>query len=297
MTALSIERLSVNFGATAAVSDASWSAEAGAITVVMGPNGAGKTTTMRVVTGLTRASAGRVQILGQVPGSVEARQAVGVMLQSGGFYPSITPRRALTHLAGLYAQPRSVDQVLELVGLSGVATPYRRLSGGQQRMLSLGAALIGRPELVILDEPSSGLDPQARLRLWELLSQFKEAGITVVMTTHLPEEAERIADHVVIYRRGSVVLAGPPATLVHADDALSFSARPGLDLRELSQALPAECRAVEVSPGRYVIDRVREPQVIATVTAWCAQQDVMPQGLSVGNRTLEDVYLEATDES
>lgn len=297
MTALSIERLSVHFGSTVAVSDASWSAEAGAITVIMGPNGAGKTTTMRVATGLTRASAGRVQILGRAPGSVEARQAVGVMLQAGGFYPSITPRRALRHLAGLYGEPRPVDEVLELVGLSGVTTPYRRLSGGQQRMLSLGAAVIGRPELVILDEPSSGLDPQARLRLWELLGQFKQAGITVVMTSHLPEEAERIADHVVIYRQGRVVLAGPPVALVHADDALSFSARPGLDLRELSQALPAECRAEEVSPGRYVIDRVREPQVIATVTAWCAQQDVMPQGLSVGNRTLEDVYLEVTDES
>jgi ABC-2 type transport system ATP-binding protein len=178
-------------------------------------------------------------------------------------------------------------------------TPVRRLSGGQRQRLALALALVGRPELVFLDEPTAGMDPQARRLVWSLIERLRADGVAVVLTTHLLDEAERLADRVVVVGAGRTVACGTPAELTAGGaDSLRFSAVPGLDLRELVAALPAGVRLAETRPGRYVAEggpqASVDPQVIATVTAWCAAHGVMPQDLSLDRRSLEDVFLELT---
>src|SRR5664280_689980 len=187
--------------------------------------------------------------------------------------------------------------MLDRLGLASSArTPYRRLSGGQQQRLSLAMAVVGRPELVFLDEPTAGLDPQARRATWELLSALRADGVTVVLTTHYMEEAERLADHVVIVDAGRVVASGTPAELTRggADRQLRFRAPPALELDRLVLALPVGSHASEVAPGQYVVEGTIDPQLLATVTAWCAAHGVLAEDLRVMQRSLEDVFLELT---
>jgi ABC-2 type transport system ATP-binding protein len=175
-------------------------------------------------------------------------------------------------------------------------TPYRRLSGGQRRRLALALAVVGRPELVFLDEPTAGLDPQARRATWELVRELRADGVTVVLATHLMAEAEELADHVVILDAGRVIARGTPAELCRGGtaDVLRFDGRPGLDLGSLLAALPAGCEATEPSPGSYRITGEVGPRLLATVTAWCAQHGVMPDRITTRRHTLEDVFLELT---
>jgi ABC-2 type transport system ATP-binding protein len=285
--------------------------EVGSVTAVLGPNGAGKTTTLETCEGYRRPDAGLVRVLGRDPwhGGRELRARVGVMLQAGGVYPGVSSVEMLRHVASLYAHPLEVAGLVERLGLgSNGRTPFRRLSGGQQQRLSLALAVVGRPELVFLDEPTAGLDPQARRATWELVEEMRSDGVTVVLSTHHMDEAERLADQVVVVDHGRVVAAGTPAELT-ADGAsaadgtgdpgsptgsLRFSARPGLDVASLAAAAPAASRVEELSPGRYAVHGAVGAQLLADVTAWCAARDVMPEGLSVGKRTLEDVFLELT---
>jgi ABC-2 type transport system ATP-binding protein len=184
-----------------------------------------------------------------------------------------------------------------VLGLGPVArVPYKRLSGGQQQRLALACALVGRPEVVFLDEPTAGMDPQARRLVWDIVGRLRADGVGVLFTTHLMEEAEALADQVVIIDHGRVVAQGSPAELtsVGARQQLRFAARPGLDLGQLSTALPEECRASEPRPGGYLVEGRIDPQVMATVTAWCAQQGVFAENLRVARRSLEDVFLELT---
>jgi ABC-2 type transport system ATP-binding protein len=200
-------------------------------------------------------------------------------------------------MARLHAHPLDVDGLVERLGLTAVArTHYRRLSGGQQQRLSLAMAVVGRPELVFLDEPTAGLDPQARRATWDLVSELRTDGVTVVLTTHFMDEAERLADQVVVVDRGRVVAVGSPQQLMAAgaQGSLRFGARPGLDVAALEAAVPAVTRVDEVSPGRYVVFGRVDARLLADVTAWCAAQDVMPEGLAVEQRSLEDVFLELT---
>ncbi|HEU4330775.1 MAG TPA: ABC transporter ATP-binding protein [Lapillicoccus sp.] len=194
-----------------------WSAPAAAVTVVLGPNGAGKTTAVECAVGLQRADAGAVSVLGTDPwrATPEHRARVGVMLQSGGLPTGTTPLRLLRHLAGLYADSAPVDELAVRLGVDRFArTTVRRLSGGQRQRLALAAALVGRPEVVFLDEPTAGLDPHGRLDVYELLEGVRNAGTTVVVTTHSFEEAERLADHLVIVSDGRTVAEGTPAEVV-----------------------------------------------------------------------------------
>jgi ABC-2 type transport system ATP-binding protein len=181
--------------------------------------------------------------------------------------------------------------------LSEVAgTPVKRLSGGQQQRLSLALALVGRPELVFLDEPTSGMDPQARRGTWELVRELRADGVTVVLTTHFLDEAEQLADSVVVIDAGRVVAHGSPAELTRsgAENQLRFRAVPGLDLESLLATLPDGTLALEKEPGRYVITGEVSPQLLARVTAWFADQQLLPEELSVERRTLEDVFLDLT---
>jgi ABC-2 type transport system ATP-binding protein len=176
-------------------------------------------------------------------------------------------------------------------------TPYKRLSGGQQQRLSLACALVGRPELVFLDEPTAGLDPQARRLVWELVAALRADGVSVLLTTHAMEEAEELADHVVIIDKGRVVAEGSPRELTtdQPDAAqLRFRATPGLDTGELCATLGDGCRVDEPVPGAYVLSGRVDPQVVSAVTAWCAAQGVLAEELHVGRRSLEDVFLELT---
>ncbi len=219
------------------------------------------------------------------------------MLQSGGVYPGAHAEEMLRHTAA--CTPTRVDPALliERLGLESCGrTTYRRLSGGQQQRLALAMAVVGRPELVFLDEPTAGLDPQARHATWDLVRELRADGVTVVLTTHFMDEAEQLADQVVIIDGGRSIAEGTPEELCRggAENTLRFSGRPGLDLASLLNALPADTVAAELSPGSYRIEGKVDPQLLATVASWCAQHGVMPDHLAVERRTLEDVFLELT---
>jgi ABC-2 type transport system ATP-binding protein len=286
------------YGATPAVDGLSFKVERGSITAVLGPNGAGKTTTVECCEGYRRPDAGSVRVLGRDPlrQGADLRPRIGVMLQKGGIYSGVRADEMLRHMARLYAHPLDVPMLIERLGLGSAGrTPYRRLSGGQQQRLSLAMAMVGRPELVFLDEPTAGLDPQARRAAWELLEEMRRDGVTVVLTTHLMDEAERLSDRVVIIDHGRVVTAGTPAELTAGSArVVCFNGPPGLDRAALSAALPSPVRVEEDGRGRYTIEGDIGPELLAALTAWCAEQGVMPEGLQVGRRTLEEVFLELT---
>jgi ABC-2 type transport system ATP-binding protein len=297
--AVEISGLVKNYGRTTAVAGLSMRAERGQVTAVLGPNGAGKTTTIEVCEGYRRADAGTVRVLGLDPvrDAKRLRPRIGVMLQSGGIPTTARAADYLNVLARFYAHPIEPGVLLGRLGLDTSArTPFRRLSGGQQQRLSLAAAIIGRPELVFLDEPTAGLDPQARHATWDLVESLRASGGTVILTTHYLEEAERLADYVVIVDHGGLVTQGSPAELTGSQGQLRFRAEAGLDTSALTGALPPGAMVKESPAGAYLIDLPSgvDPQVVATVTAWCAEQGVLAKNLRIESRTLEDVFLELT---
>jgi ABC-2 type transport system ATP-binding protein len=295
MSAVVIDALVKRYGATTAVDGLSLTAERGQVTALLGPNGAGKTTTIEICEGFRRADGGTVRVLGLDPGDRALRARIGVMLQSGGVPTTARAGEFLRLVASFYADPVAPGVLLERLGLTEHArTPYKRLSGGQQQRLSLAAAVVGRPELVFLDEPTAGLDPQARHATWELIEELRAGGVAIVLTTHYMEEAERLADRVVVIDGGRMVAEGTPAELTGAERQLRFRARPGLGLEELLSALPAGSAAKESPSGHYLIEGEVRPELLATVTAWCASHGVLAEDLRIERRTLEDVFLELT---
>ncbi len=291
----------MRYGRIRAVDGLSLRAERGAVTALLGPNGAGKTTTVEVCEGFRRAESGKVRVLGEDPGSRrghrELVQRVGVMPQSGGAYVGARAGELLRLVAGHSRSPLDPDALLERLGLTDARRQtWRRLSGGQQQRLSLALAVVGRPELVFLDEPTAGLDVQARHATWALIRDLRAAGVSVVLTTHLMDEAEALADHVVVVDAGREVAAGSVAELTQgdADGELRFRASPGLDLGQLLLALPAGCAAVESPAGSYLVEGTVDPQLLSTVTSWAATQRTMLSDLRVEQRSLEDVVLELT---
>ncbi|WP_415954238.1 ABC transporter ATP-binding protein [Streptomyces sp. KLOTTS4A1] len=286
------------YGSKTAVDGLDLEAAAG-ITAVLGPNGAGKTTTVETCEGYRKPDSGTVRVLGLDPArqAPELRPRIGVMLQTGGVYSGARADEMLRHVAKLHAHPLDVDALIERLGLGSCGrTPYRRLSGGQQQRLALALAVVGRPELVFLDEPTAGLDPQARRATWALVRELRADGVSVVLTTHHMDEAEQLADDVAIIDAGKVIAQGSPERLCKggAENTLRFSGRPGLDLASLLKALPTDTAAAELTPGSYRVTGAVGPQLLATVTTWCAQHGVMPDRISVERHTLEDVFLELT---
>jgi len=297
--ALNASRLSKRYGSLRAVEEISFSVHHGEIVGLLGPNGAGKTTTIEICEGYRRGDGGTVRVLGLDPvaDARELRPKVGVMLQAGGIPPTVRAGEYLRVLARFYARPVEPDVLLSLLGLTGcLRTPYKRLSGGQQQRVSLAAAVIGRPDLVFLDEPTAGLDPQARHATWDLIRSLRASGTSVILTTHYMDEAQRLADRVVIIDHGRMVVAGSPADLTGTTGQLRFRAEPGLDTDGLLAALPPDTAAKESPAGHYIVevrDRV-DPQLLAAVTAWCAERGVLAQDLRIESRSLEDVFLELT---
>ena len=299
MPAVEIGRLVKRYGQTTAVDGLTLSAARGAVTGILGPNGAGKTTTVEICEGYRKPDQGTVRVLGLNPvrDARALRPRVGVMLQSGGIPQSVPAADYLNLLSRFHTSPVAVPALLDLVGLTAVArTPYKRLSGGQQQRLSLAAAVIGRPELVFLDEPTAGMDPQARHATWELIGQLRSAGVSIILTTHFMEEAERLCDYVAIIDHGQLVAAGTPGQLTGTVGQLRFRAEPGLDIESLLAALPPASLAKESPAGHYVIEvhGAVDPLLLAAVTAWCAERDVLANSLRIESRTLEDVFLELT---
>jgi ABC-2 type transport system ATP-binding protein len=288
------------YGPVTAVDGLTLTAGARQVTAILGPNGAGKTTTIEVCEGYRGADAGTVRVLGLDPvrDSAALRPRVGVMLQSGGIPPAVPAGEYLKTLSRFHVKPHNPAWLLDIVGLSDSAkTPYKRLSGGQQQRLSLAAAVIGRPELVFLDEPTAGMDPQARHATWALVAALRGDGVGVILTTHFMDEAERLADHVIIIDHGRAVAAGSPGELTGSAGQLRFRAEPGLDTDSLLAALPPGSAAKESPAGHYLIEvdgGVIHPALLAAVTAWCADRLVLPSSVRIESRTLEDVFLELT---
>jgi ABC-2 type transport system ATP-binding protein len=297
--AVEIDGLIKSYRGVSAVAGLSLRAKRAEVTAILGPNGAGKTTTIETCEGYRRADAGTLRVLGLDPvaDARELRPKVGVMLQSGGVPTTVRADEYLRVMASFYTHPLDPAALMEVLGLTGSArTPYKQLSGGQQQRLALAAAVVGRPELVFLDEPTAGLDPQARHATWELIERLRAAGTSVVLATHYMEEAERLADHVAIIDHGQLVASGSPSELTGSAGQLRFRAQPGLDIDGLITALPSDALAKESPAGHYLVERPAgiDPQLIAAVTAWCAEHGVLAAGLQIESRTLEDVFLELT---
>jgi ABC-2 type transport system ATP-binding protein len=305
MPAVDVRGLTVRYGPAgtpAAVDNVDLSADAGEVLVVLGPNGAGKTSTVETLEGYRRPTAGDVRVLGLDPAADHAALTgrMGVMLQSGGVYPMLGPQRVLDLFAAYYRDPVPTGELLATVGLGDVATtPWRHLSGGEQQRLSLALALIGRPEVAFLDEPTSGVDPQGRIAIRAVVAGLRDQGVGVVLTTHELTEAERMADRIVILAHGRVVLEGTPralATSGHdpAVNIVTFGAPPGLDAAGLAAAVGPRTDVAEAPPGRYRVESADRPgpALAAAVTAFLAERGVAMTDLVVG-RTLEDVYFAA----
>jgi ABC-2 type transport system ATP-binding protein len=298
--ALEVQGLSKRFGDTTAVAGLDLRMERGCVLALLGPNGAGKTTTVEICEGFLRPDSGRVRVLGWDPTreAEQLRPRIGVMPQGGGAYPGVRADEMVRLVAACTAHPLDPAWLLDVLGLGSVGrTPYKRLSGGQQQRLSLACALVGRPELVFLDEPTAGMDPQARRLVWDLVSALRRDGVSVLLTTHLMDEAETLADRVVIVDHGRAVAEGTAAELTAPPGGrqeLRFRSQSSLDLDLLLAALPEGSGATEVRPGEYVVQGTIDPQVVSTVTAWCAQHGVLANELRVCQRSLEDVFLELT---
>jgi ABC-2 type transport system ATP-binding protein len=298
-TPVRLRGVTKRFGTTTAVSGLDLEVAHAEVLALLGPNGAGKTTTVEMCEGFTKPDAGTIEVLGMDPFTDNARlrARIGVMLQGGGGYPAARAGEMLELVAAYAANPLDPRWLLDTLGLTDAArTTYRRLSGGQQQRLALACALVGRPELLFLDEPTAGMDAHARLVVWELIDDLRRDGVTVVLTTHQLKEAEELADRLVIIDHGVAVASGSPADLMRAgaEGQLRFTAPRRLDLSLLVSALPENYRAVETTPGDYLVEGQINPQVLATVTAWCARLDVLATDMRVERRSLEDVFLDLT---
>lgn len=296
--ALSVEGVTKKFGPKTAVNDLSLSARRREVFALLGPNGAGKSTTIEMCEGFTTPTSGQINVLGFDPQREpeEVRSRIGIMLQGGGSYSGIRVKEMLDLTASYNKEPLDPTWLMEVLGLEGVAkTTYRRLSGGQQQRLSLALALIGRPELIFLDEPTAGMDAQSRRAVWDLIRALKRDGVTVVLTTHLMDEAESLADYVAIIDHGSLLIEGTPAELIDGStpSALEIHTDRPLDLVAVAESSTAELKP-SAEELVYRLDSAADPSIIASVAAEAARQDVLIKHLGVRRRTLEDVFLDIT---
>ncbi|WP_175934931.1 ABC transporter ATP-binding protein [Corynebacterium sp. Marseille-P4321] len=298
--ALVVRDVVKRYGDKTAVAGLTLSANRGELLALLGPNGAGKTTTIEMCEGFTRPTSGDIRVLGMDPVAQpqKVRDRIGIMLQGGGSYSGIKVREMLKLTASYNANPHDPDWLIDLLGLRGVAnTSYRRLSGGQQQRLSLALAMIGRPELIFLDEPTAGMDAQSRHAVWDIVQAMKRDGTTVVLTTHLMDEAETLADDVVIIDHGQLVAQGSPAELTSHSEfpVVSVHTAAPLDEQLLIDALaPHHLTAEALRPLNYVVRGDARPEVISAVAAEAARQGVLIRELNVSHRNLEDVFLDLT---
>ena len=279
MRAISVRGLRKTYGELEAVRGIDFEVQRGEVFGLLGPNGAGKTTTVEILEGYRKRDSGEVEVLGVDPARAGGawREQIGVVLQSSAMYETLTVTEHLRLFAGYFSASRPVEEVVELVGLREKRdTRVRRLSGGQRRRLDLGLALVGDPELIFLDEPTTGFDPHARRQAWETLRALRSLGKTIVLTTHYLDEAERLADRVAVLRRGEIVAVGRPAELIGGAPATEIRYREN---------------------GREVVVETERPtRTLHELTARALAEDRELEGLVVTRPTLEEVYLQLTDE-
>lgn len=300
--AVSVTGLHKAYGSHAAVDGLDLTLRRGTVLALLGPNGAGKTTTVEICEGFAAPDAGTVRVLGLDPHADNdaLRARIGVMLQGGGAYPGARAAEMLRLCASYSANPLDTDWLLDVLGLTTVAdTSFRRLSGGQQQRLSLACAIVGRPELVFLDEPTAGLDAHARIVVWDLISALRADGVSVLLTTHMLDEAERLADDIVIIDRGKVVAAGTPAELTSRNaGGIHFSAAADLPIADIAAAVSAAAESdltgSQTATGDYAINGPVSPAAIAALARWCEQHDVLITSLTVDSVSLQDVFLNLT---
>ena len=276
--AIEVSALSKRYGDYEAVRGIDITVARGEVFGLLGPNGAGKTTTVEILEGYRARSGGEVSVLGEDPArrSIRLRRRIGIVLQSGGIYGHITPREALAHWASFYPHPRDVGEVLALAGLREQAdVRSRKLSGGQARRLDFALALVGDPELIFLDEPTTGFDPEARRAAWETIRSLRDLGKTILLTTHYLDEAQVLADRVAIVKEGRVLAIGAP--------------------RELGVGAAHYRVAYRDSSGELIEQETDDPtSLLHELTAEALASGQPLQELSVGRPSLEDVYLELT---
>ena len=293
-----VDDLVVRHGDLTAVDRVSFTAEAGAVLALLGPNGAGKTSTIEVLEGYGRAAAGSVLVLGHDPATEHDRIVgrIGVMLQDGGVYPGIRPPEMLRLLAAMYDDPLDPDELLRRVSLENRAgATWRQLSGGEQQRLSLAMALVGRPEVVFLDEPTAGVDVRGRQVIRTIVRELADHGAAVVLCTHELDEAEKVADRVVIIDRGRVVGTGTLDELrAGTSGEVRFSAIPEIDVDALGRHLGGT--VVEERLGEYLITGSDDPKLAAKLTSWLANHDIALGDLRAGRHRLEDVFLALTQD-
>jgi ABC-2 type transport system ATP-binding protein len=297
MPAVEVTELVVRYGDKVAVDHLSLQAEAGQVLALLGPNGAGKTSTVETLEGYRQPAEGTVRVLGLDPkrDHKALTRRMGAMLQRGGVYPGMSPEEAVRLFANYYDDYEEPEGLLYRVGLTEVAhTPWRRLSGGEQQRLSLALALVGRPWVAFLDEPTAGVDPHGRLAIRDVIHDLRESGVCIVLTTHELEEAERLADRIVIIDHGRLVAEGTPAELMQTGGGkqIRFGAPAGIDAASLAEAIGAP--VCEEHPGEYLVAAQAKPATVAAITAWLAERDLPLADLRAGRERLEDVFLRLT---
>ncbi|MGI9578966.1 MAG: ABC transporter ATP-binding protein [Microthrixaceae bacterium] len=295
--AIEVDGLVVRRGPVTAVDGISFSVATGSTTLLLGPNGAGKTSTVEHLEGYLPRAAGTATIFGTDPehGWAKLAPRVGLMLQQGGIPTAIRPTELLRQYASFFEGPMRADELLELVGLTARAhTPYRRLSGGEQQRLSLALALVGRPELLFLDEPTAGVDLEGRDLIRNLIRDLARDGTTILMTTHDLAEAEQLADKVLIIDHGRIVADATPAELMATAEGehVNFAAGAGIDVVDLGASVGAA--VTEVAPGEYRVDAAPTPDVVAAITTWLARHDHPIGDLRAGRKSIEDVFRRLT---
>ena len=293
-----VEGLRKNYGALAAVDGLDLTIEAGEVIALLGPNGAGKTTTVEILEGYRKPDGGTVSVLGTDPqtGGRAFRERIGVVLQEAGFEEQFSPRELIRLHAGYYPHPRTVDEVIRLVGLEEKADArVRTLSGGQRRRLDLALGIVGDPEMLFLDEPTTGFDPSARRKAWDLVDRLRDLGATILLTTHYLDEAEHLADRVVVIDHGRIVAQGTPeqltasaglATVISFRLPLNVSAG---DLPPIGEDLRLAGNVVEVRTQSATSD-------VNTLAAWAVGRGIELESLTLARPSLEDVYLDLVEE-
>jgi ABC-2 type transport system ATP-binding protein len=299
--AVAVSGLVMRYAGKVAVDHLDLTVDRHTITAVLGPNGAGKTTTLETCEGYRRPQQGSVSVLGLDPQRQrrDLLPRIGVMLQDGGAWSGVRALEMLQHIARLHAEPLDADMLSDRLGLGECGrTPYRRLSGGQQQRLKLAMAVVGRPELVFVDEPTAGMDPAARRTTWELLEEMRADGVTVVLTTHHMDEAERLADRIHIIDHGRLIASGSPVELTRGGTSTIRL----VVTKPFPQGAPAALQAAlgqrldvrTISTVSLLITGPADSTTLATVSAWCERNGVLPESLNLGQRNLEDVFLELT---